>query len=85
MVVGLFISLPNGVVRRPKSKKEVREAIARDPYGIIVENTSIYGGAVQQPGQMENGDVVTFVGPDPYTSRVFYGNIVKTAKGFTVK
>ena len=66
---GIFIN-----DKRPRSKKEVKEA----PYAFIeIEATSVfgdeYGGALED---MPDGRI-SFVGPDPYTSRKFYGTIIK--------
>lgn len=72
MTDGLWI---NG--RRPKSKKEIKDFL-KDDYDkaisrIEVESTSMFGG---YSGRLENAPgTVTFVGPDPYTSRKFYGNL----------
>lgn len=70
--------------RRPKSKKEVREMIARG-FGlerIIVEATSLHGNEFS--GRLADAPVgtkVDFVGPDPYKSRKFYGRLTVTASG----
>lgn len=84
MTAGLFLAIA-GEVRRPKSKKEVKEAIARDPYSVQVECTSLFGGFSGGLGSMEPGDTVTFVGPDPYRARNFYGTIRRTAAGYRVE
>lgn len=62
--------------RRPTSKRAVREALASDPANVRAEATSMHGG--EYGGTMATsvapvGTVVHFVGPDPYTSRRFYG------------
>lgn len=80
MTMGIFV---NG--RRPKSKKEVKEIAASDPSNVYVEATSIFGN--EKSGTLDklpNG-TYTFVGPDPYTKRNFYGNIVKTNDKIVVK
>lgn len=93
MSVGIFID-----GRRPKSKKEVREAVAAgDLSKIELENTSLFAATsaydcslatyVERfvaggPGQAR--DRIDFVGPDPYTSRKFYGNIFIKADGKVV-
>jgi hypothetical protein len=68
---GLFID-----GRRPTSKKQVKEVAASEPWRIDVEATSEFGnefgGALTG---LEPGQTVTFVGPDPYSRRVFYGTI----------
>lgn len=71
--------------KRPKSKKQVKEAIASDPSSVALEATSRFGN--------EYGGNITeapdgnyhFVGPDPYTSRKFYGTITKKGDKITVK
>lgn len=74
--------------RRPKSKKEVREVAQSAPERIEVEATSLhgneYGGKLTELGVFAS---VSFVGPDPYTSRKFYGTISNTdgPKGYVVK
>lgn len=82
MSVGIFID-----GRRPKSKKEVREVVATGELGRIeLENTSAFDNKfdcslatyVDRAKAGEGGIKlrVDFVGPDPYTKRNFYGNIV---------
>lgn len=72
---------------RPKSKKAIREAVAEDPKSVRIEATSLFAGT-EYDGTVEDlpfGKVVTFVGPDPYKTRNFYGSIRKTSKGIEVK
>lgn len=80
MSYGIFV---NG--RRPKSKKEVREIAAIDPSNVYLEGTSMFGN--EKSGTLDSvpNGTYTFVGPDPYTKRNFYGNIVKTADKIVVK
>jgi len=69
-------------VRRPRSKKEVREVVAAEPQRVIVEATSMFGNEPEGPAnELENGTTVSFVGPDPYARRNFYGQIIKTTDG----
>lgn len=71
---------------RPVSKKAVKEAVRNDPSKVRIEATSMFGN--EYDGNVENMPIgsVTFVGPDPYTSRKFYGTITKNAMGdVTVK
>lgn len=73
--------------RRPKSKKEIREVVALDAARVTCEATSLYPGT-EYDGIVANmpvGKVITFVGPDPYHKRNFYGSITKTPKGIVVK
>jgi len=83
MTQGLFINS-----RRPKSKKEVREFIdaAYDPnlsgdagealQGLHIEATSMFGNEYDGPlSDNLRSNRITFVGPDPYKTRNFYGTI----------
>jgi hypothetical protein len=69
--------------QRPKSKKEVKEAVAADPSKVRLEATSIFGNEYDGLVSEAPDGTYTFVGPDPHTSRKFYGNIVK--RGDSVK
>lgn len=80
MSAGIWL---NGTTR-PASKKAVKEAIARDPYSVLVECTSMFGGFSGGLGQMEMGDRIDFVGPDPFRARNFFGTITRTASGYKV-
>lgn len=76
---GVFV---NG--QRPKSKKAIKEALAA---GLTVrfENTSAFGGedfyahgtTISDIDGRPAGTVkpINFVGPDPYTSRKYYGTV----------
>lgn len=66
---------------RPKSKKAVREMVASNPHGVHIECTSMYGGFSGAITKMANGDRKTFVGPDPYKKRDFYGTIIRKKDG----
>lgn len=72
--------------RRPKSKKEIREAAQRAPSLVTLEATSLHGGEYEGPvDEAPAGRPHYFVGPDPYTSRKFYGTVVNGPRGVTVK
>lgn len=63
--------------KRPKTKKALREAVKLDPARVTLERTSMftdteYDGPVSEAPEGE----YTFVGPDPYINRRFYGRIV---------
>jgi hypothetical protein len=62
---------------RPRTKKSVREAIAKDPSKVRIEATSIVGDEYDGPASDMPEGKVYFVGPDPERSRRFYGTIVK--------
>lgn len=76
---GIFI---NG--QRPKSKKAIKEAVANG-LQVQLENTSLFGN--NYDGSLVNAPTgtYTFVGPDPFTKRNFYGNIVVTDDKVVVK
>lgn len=70
---------------RPKSKKAVKEAIASAPETVEIEATSIFGNEYDGPVTgLAEGQTISFVCPDPYTSRKFFGTIRRTAKGLVV-
>lgn len=67
---------------RPASKKQVREMVTGAPDHVIVEATSMFGDEPEGPAdELANGTTVSFVGPDPYESRRFYGQLIKTSDG----
>ena len=81
MSQGIFI---NG--RRPKSKKEVKEAVAADPASVVLERTAWIGNSEHDGPVTDAPDgTYNFVGPDPYTSRKFYGNVVVNGGEVKVK
>lgn len=63
--------------RRPKSKKAVKEAVNDNPARVSIESTSMFGGFDGPITEAPVGSY-SFVGPDPYSDRKFYGTIVKT-------
>jgi hypothetical protein len=69
MSYGIFV---NGT--RPKSKKAVKEAVKNNDR-IRLENTSLFPGGYDGDINDAPDGRYDFVGPDPYTKRVFYGNI----------
>lgn len=80
MTSGIFI---NG--RRPKSKKEIKESLANGA-SVTLEDTSLGGYGYSGEVQFAPVGSHSFVGPDPYTNRKFYGQIVvKTGRKVTVK
>lgn len=77
MTQGIFI---NG--ERPKSKKQMKEAIMEDASRVRLEATSLFGNDYDGPvSEMPVGRMAFVVGPDPYTSRKFYANIERLANG----
>lgn len=78
---GIFI---NG--RRPKSKKEIREMVAAGE-NVVLESTSMYDRGLRTGGpvsELPDGSY-PFVGPDPFTSRKFYGTLTVRGGVGTVK
>lgn len=78
---GLFIS-----GRRPKSKKEVKDLVkAGEAAHITVEATSFFGNEYEGPLSLAPDGRIDFVGPNPHTSRKFYGNLFIRDGKVTVK
>lgn len=63
--------------RRPKSKAELKRFIADggDLSRVRVEAPSMFGNEFDGPLSEAPNGTITFVGPDPYTKRNFYGTI----------
>lgn len=81
MTQGAFV---NG--QRPKTKKALREAIQSNPSNVRLEATSIFGNEYGGPIEtMPEGKTVYLVGPDPYTSRKWYGNLTRQGDEFKLK
>jgi hypothetical protein len=77
---GIFLNY-----RRPKSKKEIKEAVLSNPRSVSAEATSMFGGDFDGPIiNLADGQSITFVGPDPFTSRKFYGSITRKGDVFKV-
>lgn len=77
---GIFIT-----GRRPKSKKEIKEAIADDST-VRIEATSFFGNEYEGPVEsMPEGETIYFVGPNPHSDRRFYGTITRKGNKITVK
>lgn len=76
---GIFIA-----GRRPDSKKQVKAAIIGGEY-VTLEATSIFGNEYGGPVRDAPDGVYYFVGPDPYTKRKFYGQIIKNGEKVEVK
>lgn len=79
MEYGLFI---NG--SRPKTKKQVKEAISTGISRVSLENTSMFGNPSSGFVTDVPDGTYTFVGPDPYRERRWYGNIIKRGVKITV-
>lgn len=79
MTQGVFV---NGL--RPKSKKAIKEALVNGDE-VSLEATSVFGNEYDGPVATAPDGFYTFVGPDPYRARNFYGNFVVKAGKVTVK
>lgn len=66
---------------RPKSKKAVKEAVAADASCVNLEATSLHGNEYAGPVSSAPPGRYSFVGPDPYTSRKFYGTLTVSTDG----
>ena len=72
-------------LRRPKSKKEVRELVATNQLrNVVIEATSLYGREYQGPLADAPDGTYTICGPDPYQKRSFYLNIKKAGEKVVV-
>ena len=79
MTAGIFIE-----GWRPTSKKQIKAVLAGPhPSLVSVEDTSMWRTGFNGPVDgMAVGQKITFVGPDPYTSRKFFGTIERTPRGY---
>lgn len=73
-----------GTDRRFKSKKALREAVeAEGPEAVGVFGTSMFGNetavTVAELAELDSSAVI--VGPDVYTDRRWYANVVKDKSG----
>lgn len=75
MMQGIYV---NDV--RPASKAAIKRELAFRPDGdtVALEATSAFGNEYSGPLSAAPDGRYSFVGPDPYTSRKFYGTIVKS-------
>lgn len=74
--------------QRPKSKKAVKEAMRTDPESVTWDCTDFFGpwkDCVHRGDILPDGLSDTFVGPDPYTDRRFYGQLITKDGKVTVK
>lgn len=70
--------------QRPASKKAVKEAVAANPHDVVLEATSLFGNEFGGPVDMAPDGKYSFVGPDPYNHRKFYGTIDKSGSSIKV-
>lgn len=73
---GIWI-IEGGAVHRPKSKKEIKDLCATAPHRITFEETSAFASGYLPEDAADLGVFasLTFVGPDPYSKRNFFGTI----------
>ena len=73
---------------RPKSKAEIKRALAtpadQRPPIVSLEATSLFGNEYDGPVEDAPDGRYHFVGPDPYTSRKFYGTLTVRAGKVTL-
>ena len=60
---------------RPKTKKALREALQSTPESVTLEATSLFGNEYHGPVTSAPVGTYSIVGPDPHTSRKWYGQI----------
>ena len=71
--------------RRPASKAAVKRLVqAGGAKHVHLEATSAFGNEYEGPIERAPDGRYTFVGPDPYTKRDFYGTIEKTGDSITI-
>lgn len=76
---GVFIS-----GTRPQTKKALKAAASTDPGAIAIESTSMFGGYSGPAMLAPEGQTFYIAGPDPYTSRKWYANIVRNGDSIKV-
>lgn len=69
--------------RRPKTKLEIKRMLAENPRRVRLEATSLHGNEYAGPITDAPNGTYYFVGPDPHTKRMFYGQLIKD--GSTIK
>lgn len=65
---------------RPRTKKQLREEIARDPARVFLEETSVFGNEYQGFLNDAPEGHYAVVGPDPQRKRSWFANIVWSEK-----
>jgi hypothetical protein len=73
MADGIYVNY-----RRPKSKKELKDAFKLNPGSVTLQSTSLFGGADGPLTELPVGNYAV-VGPCPYTARKWYASIKVTA------
>lgn len=83
---GIYVqSEVGGNYHRPKSKKQIKELIAAgELHRVYAEATSMFGNEYNGGLDQAPAGTITFVGPDPYYKRNFYGNITVRPDGSVI-
>jgi hypothetical protein len=67
--------------KRPKTKKELREAIKNDPSSVTFDVTSMFDSTSSYKADdaelIRSGVALSIVGPDPYNDRKWYATYKK--------
>lgn len=68
------------------SKKAIKEAMTNAPETVQFVGTSPFQPLFAQGDQLilDDGTKLSFVGPDPFNKRNFYGTVENTTKGIKV-
>ena len=82
---GIYI-IVNGRRVRPPSKVAIRRHLEEfGPGAIKIEATSLFGNEYDGSLEFAPSEPITFVGPDPYTSRKYYGTISPLNGDWSIK
>ena len=68
----------------PRSKAAIKKAIAAGAE-IVIEATSFFGDEYDGPVAAAPDGTYRFVGPDPHTSRNYYGTLTVSGGRVTIK
>lgn len=68
--VGAYVN-----AERPKTKKALKEAVAKTPDLLDFDATSFEGPAMYQVKDLTPGLRLQVVGPDPYSKRSWYATV----------
>lgn len=68
-------------IRRPATKKALREALLADPASVRLVTTSAFGGFAGRATELPAGLTFNVVGPDPYRKRSWYASVERKADG----
>lgn len=68
-------------VRRPLTKRALREALAGDASAVRLVTTSAFGGFAGRATELPPDLSFVVVGPDPYRKRSWYASVQRKADG----